>query len=140
MGVAGAALLFVFISFFRMIGALGKWNAWKKHGKLCPVRFAAIDSKLENYKNKKGMTLYRYALKVDYEDQKVDAFFEELVGPTGSPKYSVGDRAELQYVPAAHSCKDPAEMKGAIRSQAIAMGSCFLIFIGTLWLLQVLGG
>ena len=140
MGVAGAALLFVFISFFRMIGALGKWNAWKKHGKLCSVRFAAIDSKLENYKNKKGMTLYRYALKVDYEDQKVDAFFEELVGPTGSPKYSVGDRAELQYVPAPHSCKDPAEMKGANRSQAIAMGSCFLIFIGTLWLLQVLGG
>lgn len=140
MGVAGAALLFVFISFFRMIGALGKWNAWKKHGKLCSVRFAAIDSKLENYKNKKGYTLYRYALKVDYEDQKVDAFFEELVGPTASPKYSVGDRAELQYVPAARACKDPAQMKGAIRSQAIAMGSCFLIFIGTLWLLQVLGG
>ena len=140
MGVAGAALLFVFISFFRMIGALGKWNAWKKHGTLCPVRFAALDAKLENYKNKKGYTLYRYALKVDHEGQKVDAAFEELVSPTGTPKFNVGDRAELQYVPAAGACKDPAEMKGAIRSQAIAMGSCFLIFIGTLWLLQALGG
>ena len=137
MGVAGAALLFAFV---RMIAAAGKWNAWKKHGKLCPVRFTAIDNKTENYKNKKGNTLYRYALRVDYEDRKVDAFFEEIVGPTESPKFNVGDRAELQYVPAAGSCKDPAQMKGAIRSQAIAMGSCIAIFIGTLWLLEVLGG
>ena len=140
MGVAGAALLFAFISFFRMIGAMGRWNAWKKHGKLCPVRFAAIDAKLENYKNKKGTTLYRYALRVDYEDRKVDAAFEELVGPGGTPKFNVGDRAELQYVPAANACKDPAQMKGAIKSQAIAMVSCTVIFFGTLWLLRVLGG
>ena len=104
------------------------------------MRFAAIDSKIENYKNKKGNTLYIYALKVDHEDQKVDALFEEVVGPTGSPKYAVGDRAELQYVPAAGRCKDPAEMKGAIKSQAIAMVTCIVIFFGTLWLLQVLGG
>ena len=140
MGVAGAALLFAFISFFRMIAAAGKWNAWKKHGKLCRVRVTAIDSKVDNYKNKKGITLYRYALKVDYEDRKEDASFEEIVGPTGSPSFSVGDRAELQYVPAAHSCKDPRQMKGAIKSQAIAMAGCVAIFIGTLWLLQVLGG
>ena len=140
MGVAGAALLYVFISFFRMIGALGKWNAWKKHGTLCKVRFATIEQKLDNYKNKKGNTLYVYGLKVDYQDQKVDALFEEVVGPTGSPKHAVGDRAELQYVPAAGRCKDPAEMKGAIKSQAIAMVTCIVIFFGTLWLLQVLGG
>lgn len=140
MGVAGAALLFAFVSFFRMIAAAGKWNAWKKHGMLCRVRVTAIDLKLENYKNKKGNTLYRYALKVDYEDRKVDATFEEVVGPTGTPKFQVGDRAELQYVPAAHSCKDPAEMKGAIKSQAMAMATCIAIFIGTIWLLQVLGG
>ena len=140
MGVAGAALLFAFISFFRMIGAVGRWTAWKKHGSLCKVRFAAIDSKIENYKNRKGNTLYRYALKVEYQDQKVDAIFEEVVGPTGSPKYAVGDRAELQYVPAAGRCKDPAEMKGAIKSQAMAMVTCIAIFIGTIWLLQILGG
>ena len=140
MGVAGAALLFVFISFFRMIAAAGRWNAWKKHGTLCKVYFAAVDNKIENYKSKKGTTLYRYALKVDYEDRKVDAAFEEVVGPTETPKFNVGDRAELQYVPAAGSCKDPAQMKGAIRSQAIAMGSCAVIFVGALWLLQVLGG
>ena len=140
MGVAGAALLFAFISFFRMIGAVGRWNAWKKHGKLCQVRFAAIDAKLENYKNRKGSTLYRYALRVDYEDRKVDAAFEELVGPGGTPKFDVGDQAELQYVPAANACKDPAVMKGAIKSQAIAMVTCIAVFIGTIWLLRVLGG
>ena len=56
MGVAGVALLYGIISFFKMIAALGRLNAWKKKGVPSRAVVAGIANQIPNYKGKKGAT------------------------------------------------------------------------------------
>lgn len=140
MGVAGVALLYGIISFFKMIAALGRLNAWKKKGVPCRVYVAGIANQMENYKGRKGATYYQYALNVEYMGSWVQAFFEETVGPNGVPKFQVGNQTTLLYDPVGCGCRDVEDLKGQVKSNAITVVVCIAVFIGCFLLLELIGG
>lgn len=140
MGVAGVALIYGFISFFKMIAAVGRLNAWKAKGVLCRVYVAGIVNRLENYKGKKGATYYQYALNVEHQGAWVQAFFEETVGPNNSPKFVPGAQTMLLYDPISRACKDEADLKADIKSNAITLVASVAVFFGCFFIVNLING
>ena len=140
MGVAGVALLYGIISFFKMISALGRLNAWKKKGVPCSAVVAGIANQMQNYKGKKGVTYYQYAMDVNYNGSLVRAFFEEVVAVNGSPKLTPGMQTTLLFDPIGCGCKDPEELKGDVKSNAITLVVCVAVFFGCFFLVQLING
>lgn len=140
MGVAGVALLYGIISFFKMIAAFARFNAWKKKGVPCRAYVAGIANQMENYKGKKGATFYRYALNVEHQGAWVQTFFEETVGPNDSPKFIPGAQTTLLYDPVGRVCKDEADLKGDIKSNAITVVVCIAVFIGCFLIVNLING
>lgn len=140
MGVAGVALLYGIISFFKMIAALGRLNAWKKKGVPSRAVVAGIANQIPNYKGKKGATYYQYALNVEHMGSWVQAFFEETVGPNGTPKFAPGAQTMLLYDPVGSVCKDVEDLKGEVKSNAITMVVCIAVFFGCFFLVQLING
>lgn len=140
MGVAVAAVLFGILSFFRLMAALGRLNAWKKRGILCKARVKEVANRTEDFKGRKGVTWCQYAVVLDYDGMRVESLIEETVRPGAEPRYSEGDRIELWYAPNSGRCRDPRELKAPVKYYAIAVAASIAVFIGTLLLLRLLGG
>lgn len=138
MGVAGVAMLYGIISFFKMIAALGRLNAWKKKGVPCQTIVAGIANQLENYRGKKGVTYYQYALNVNFRGSWVQAFFEETVAPTGTPKFQVGNQTTLLYDPIGCGCRDIEDLKGEVKTNGVTVVVCIAVFIGCFFLVQLI--
>ena len=140
MGVAGVAFLYGIISFFKIFAALGKLNAWKKKAVPCNAVVAGIANRQENYKGKKGVTYYQYALDVFFNGAWVRAFFDEVVAVKGSPKFQPGTRTTLLYDPTTCCCKDEEDLKGDVKTNVITLVFCIVVFIGCILLVQLING
>lgn len=138
MGVAGVAILYGFISFFKMIAALGRLNAWKKKAVLSRAVVAAIVNQMENYKGKKNTTFYRYDLNVEFQGTWLRGFFEEVVGPNDTPRFIPGAQTTILFDPVTGECRDLDELKGQVKANAITLVVCIALFIGCIFLVQLI--
>ena len=140
MGVALAAAIFGILSFFRLMAAYGRLNAWKKRAILCKARVKEILVRTEDFKGRKGVTWSQYAVVLDHDGTKVESVIEETTRPGAGPAYAAGDRLALWYAPNSGRCRDPRELKDPVKHYAMAVAVSIGVFIGTLLLLRLLGG
>ena len=120
MGVLGFAMLYAIISFFKLMGALSKWNFWKNAGVPCQAVVVEIMEVQEIYKKKKGLTHFRYKVAVDYKGQEQITvyplgIFEKTVHPNSENDVVVGKELTLLYDPKTGICEDNAMLKGEIK-------------------------
>lgn len=133
MGIAGAAMLYGFISFFKLIGAFIKWRSWKSNGVLCPAVVVGVLEAQENYRKKKGVTHYKYNVAVDYQDKEPMTIYpmavlEKTVYTNTNNEIAVGKETKLLYNPQNSTCVEPAELTGAIKSNLGALIASIVIF------------
>lgn len=143
MGVAGVAMMYSFISFCKLIGALSKWFSWKSSGVLCPAVVVELKSKKENYKNKKNVTQYQYTVAVDYQGKQPTsiyplALFEEIVHADEVSDVSVGKEMKLLYDPKKSICVDGDQLKSAVKTNLLMLIVSIAIFWGCFLILQLI--
>jgi len=140
MGVLGVAIIYGIYSFFKMISALARWNAWKSKAVSCKAVVAGIANRINENPGKKGVTYYQYALDVEYGGQWVRAFFEETVAPKGTPRFLPGAQTVVLYDPVSHGCRDPQDLKGAIKAHGITLLTCIVVGIVCIVVVQLING
>lgn len=139
MGAAGVAMMYAFISFCKLIGALSRWFSWKSKGVLCPAVVVELKSKEENYKNKKNVTRYQYTVAVDYQGKQPTAIYplallEEIVHADEVSDVAVGKEMRLLYDPKKSICVDGDKLKSAVKSHLITLIVSIAIFWGCILL------
>jgi len=144
MGVAGVALMYGFISFFKLIGAISRWSSWKSKGVLCPAVVVELKNTVENYKNKKNVTQYQYRVAVDYKDPQSTgiyplADFEKIIQGDIRSDIAIGKEIKLFYNPQKGVCKDPDDLKSDITSNLGALVACIIIFFACFLIAEAIG-
>lgn len=141
MGVLGVCIIYAIYSFFMMIRALAKYNAWKKMAVPCDVTVMGISNQIPNYKGKKNSVYYQYALSVLFRSQMVQGFYEEtVILPNGTPRFTPGAQANLLYDPRNGSTRDAKLLKGDIKTHAITMVASIAIGIACVVLVSLISG
>ena len=126
MGALGFSILYAFISFFKLMGALSQWNRWKAVAVACQTVVVEVLDVQENYKKKKGLTHFRYKVAVDYKGQQPTtvyplAVFEKTVYPNTINDVAVGKELTLLYNPQTGICEDANVLKSDIKGQLAAL-------------------
>ncbi len=134
MGIAGVALLFGIISFFRLIGAIFSAIGWKSK-KTCPAVITGIE---KQFKRNKNVEVVTYALDVNCEGLHMAGRMKEDVDTSKEALSEAGTQLTVKFNEKNGKCVKPVTIRKNITSNLIMLVVCIAVFIGCYYLAQAI--